>query len=102
MVKECEPLGEGWAAVRTLSRVDVVCSTEGCDGLGRLHLGQLVLIRHHVSGPFAGQTFIECTAGQCSRATSRAGSRAGSHPSSRPPSPDGEEDDETWEDEEIF
>ena len=73
--------------VRTLGRVDVHCFTEGCEGSGRLRRGQLVQIQHHLSGPYEGDTYITCTAEECTRATSLAGSREPSRPPTRPPTP---------------
>ena len=86
VVTDLEPTGGKFAVVRTLSKVDVLCSAETCEGWGRLRIGQLVQIRYHLSGLYKDMVFIECAAEQCTRATSLAGSRAPSRPPSRPPS----------------
>lgn len=77
------PETENTAVVRTLNRFDVTCSTEGCQGLGRLNIGELVTICHHKSGDKEGQTFIESVAAECTPVASRAPSP----PRSRSPSP---------------
>lgn len=80
---------EKTAAVRTLARCDVICSTERCEGWGRLRAGQLVQLCLHVSGEDEGQTFIQCAAEEGTRAGSLAGSHAPSRQPSRPSSPAG-------------
>ena len=80
---------EKTAAVRTLGRCDVLCSTERCEGQGRLRAGQLVQLNLHVSGDDEGQIFVQCAAEECTRAGSLVGSRAQSRPPSRPSSPAG-------------
>ena len=89
VVKTLEREGERRAVVRTLNRCDVSCSYRGCDGVERVRVGQLVKIAHHVSGEHAGETFIECTAEECTPVDtplaprSRVGSRSGSRERSR-------------------
>lgn len=84
------PEDEKTAVVKTLSRCEVVCSTVGCEGLERLHEGELVKICHHVSGEDEGKTFVAHAAAECtptaSNAVSRIGSRIGSRAVSRAPS----------------
>ena len=68
-------LGEGnpetTAVVRTLRKFDVTCSTVGCEGRGRLFVGELVKFSHHVSGQHQGQSFVECAAAECTPAETR-------------------------------
>ena len=89
VVKTLEYEGEKRAVVRTLDRCDVSCSWQGCEGWRRLRVGQLVKIVHHVSGEHAEETFIECTAEECTPVDtpldrrSLVGSRSGSREGSR-------------------
>ena len=80
---------EGTVVVRTMSGFDRICSLERCSGLGRVHVGQLVQIHHHVGGEFAGETFVECAAGASTPVSIMAPAGGSPYPSpssSRPPS----------------
>ena len=80
-----------FADVKTLDGFEVRCTTAYCDGVGRLRIGLLVQIRHHLWGDHAGRTFVECTAEQCTPKPSVAGSRSPSpEPPRTPPGPGGD------------
>ena len=86
VVKSVGPWEEKTAVVRTLDGCDVDCSTEGCEGVGRLRVYELCQIVHYTSGESAGRTFVTHAAAECtplpslgvSRVPSAAGSRRGS------------------------
>ena len=92
-MKSLGPEEEKTAVVRTLDGCDAHCSTEGCEGLERLRVGELAQVRHHKSGENEGKTFATHAAAECtptpSNCASHAGSRTVSRPATRPSSPAG-------------
>ena len=89
-VKSLGPKEERSAVVRTWEgRCDVHCSTEHCEGLERLCVGEIAKIQHFMSGGNEGKTFVTHAAAECTPVSSQVASRVGSRAPTRPPTPAG-------------